>query len=178
MVAGAVSSIQNTSVWAKTGVMIRESVAANAPYAFMLATPGMGVAFQRRLTAGANAVGTTVSGPAPPYWVRLSRAGTRSRPRDPRMESCGRPSGLSTIPMTQSVWIGLAVTSHSDAAACTAIFDNVAVTLPAAPATWVNAEVGAVGLTGNAVIAGAAFDVTGSGSDVAGTSDQFRFHRH
>src|SRR5678815_675750 len=41
-----VATQQNTDVWAKTGVMIRETTAAGSKQAAMLVTPGSGLAFQ------------------------------------------------------------------------------------------------------------------------------------
>src|SRR5215831_13547745 len=64
-----------TDPWAKAGVMIRETLAANSRHAFMALTSGNGVAFQRRLATGGNSTGTTVAGPAAPYWVKLTRSG-------------------------------------------------------------------------------------------------------
>ena len=55
-IVARVDSIANTNVWAKGGVMIRESLDAGSTHAFMPITPGgsgagNGASFQRRLTA-------------------------------------------------------------------------------------------------------------------------------
>jgi hypothetical protein len=50
-----VGGVQNTDAWAKAGVMIRSSLAANAPNAFIAVTPGNGVTWQYRTTAEATA---------------------------------------------------------------------------------------------------------------------------
>src|SRR5262249_18626460 len=67
-IVARVATQQNTNVWAKAGVMIRESTNPGSPYAFMLVTPGSGVASQHRLAPSINATGPTVSGVAAPVW--------------------------------------------------------------------------------------------------------------
>src|SRR4029077_19285300 len=70
-----VATIQNTNVWVKSGVMIRNTLAADSAHAFMLVSPGKGTALQSRATAGGTSV--SVAGPlvAAPRWVKLVRAG-------------------------------------------------------------------------------------------------------
>ena len=57
-IVARVDSIVNTNVWAKGGVMIRQSLDAGSTHAFMPITPGgsgagNGASFQRRLVAAA-----------------------------------------------------------------------------------------------------------------------------
>ena len=44
-IVAKVESIGNSNVWAKAGVMIRESLDPGSPFAYMVATPGSGVSF-------------------------------------------------------------------------------------------------------------------------------------
>ena len=74
-IVARVTTVQNTNVWAKVGVMIRESTDPGSPYAFMLVTPGSGVASQHRLAPAINATGPTVSGIAAPVWLEVARSG-------------------------------------------------------------------------------------------------------
>lgn len=73
-IVARVDSVQNTNVWAKAGVMIRESLAPNARHVMMVVTPGSGTAFQRRTSTGGTSL--TTGGPAvtAPYWVRVVRS--------------------------------------------------------------------------------------------------------
>src|SRR6185295_18995418 len=75
-IVARLTGLQNTNVWAKGGVMIRESMAENSPNAFMYWTPGKTLAFQRRRTAG-GATFATLGAPntLAPRWLRLVRAG-------------------------------------------------------------------------------------------------------
>ncbi|HTD68262.1 MAG TPA: PA14 domain-containing protein, partial [Candidatus Limnocylindria bacterium] len=76
-VIARVVSVQGTDPWAKSGVMIRESLNADSIHALMVVTPGNGSSFQRRITTG-GASGHTFPGDGvvAPYWVRLVRSGT------------------------------------------------------------------------------------------------------
>ena len=67
---------ENTSVWSKVGVMVRESLASNSKHAMTVVTPANGVAFQWRDTTGGNSGNVNSSGVAEPsYWVRVTRIG-------------------------------------------------------------------------------------------------------
>ena len=120
-----VTAIDNTNVWAKGGVMIRETLAAGSRHAMAVVTPGSGVSFQRRTTTNGNSDHTTTSGLTAPYWVRVTRVGdvfTAYRSAD---GTNWTNMGSATISMSTSVYIGLPVTSHVNGTLCTATFDNV-----------------------------------------------------
>jgi regulation of enolase protein 1 (concanavalin A-like superfamily) len=131
-IVARVTAVSNTDAWAKAGVMIRESNAAGASHAFTCLTPANGVAFQRRLSAGATSIHTAGPQVPAPYWVRLERIG------DVLIGSCS-PDGATwteirreTVTLPATALVGLAVTSHADGVLCTATFTNVQIT--AAPA--------------------------------------------
>jgi hypothetical protein len=126
-----VDSLEPSHPWAKAGVMIRESLDPSSIHAMVVVTPDNGVSFQRRpVTAGASA-STDASGPAAPYWVKLTRT-------DRTFTAQHSADGVTwvdlpatepvEIPMIGSVYIGLAVTSHSTSAMTAAEFSNVSVT--------------------------------------------------
>jgi hypothetical protein len=73
-ITARVVSIQNTSDWAKAGVMIRETLDSDSPHAMMAITPGQGAAFQFRPSKGARSVNMSFGTPlSAPFWVRLAR---------------------------------------------------------------------------------------------------------
>jgi regulation of enolase protein 1 (concanavalin A-like superfamily) len=126
-ITARVSSISNTHVWAKAGVMIRETTTAGSKHAMTVIAPGSGCSFQRRKSTGASSLSTTVSGTAP-GWVRITRKGnvfTSYRSTD---GATWTQIGSDTITMASNAQIGLCVTSHNNSAICTAVFDNVSVT--------------------------------------------------
>jgi type II secretory pathway pseudopilin PulG len=120
-----VVSVENTNSWAKAGVMIRETLDGDSKHAMMVVTPGNGTAFQRRLNTGG--VSTTSGGSAvtAPYWVKLKRVGNVFTGYESADGSTWTLIGSDTVSMVTDVYIGLAVTSHSDGDLCTAEIDNV-----------------------------------------------------
>ena len=79
----------------------------------------------------------------------------------------------TAITMNSTVYVGLAVTSHVAGTLCTATFDNFSVV--ALPSPWASSDVGTVGSAGSAVYTGSSYIVAGSGVDISGTSDAFRY---
>jgi hypothetical protein len=128
-ITAKVISISNTNAWAKAGVMIRETLAADSKNAMMVLTPGNGVSFQRRPVAGASSEETTKAGVTVPQWVRLTRSGnTFTGEYSANGNPPWTPLGSVDMPMLADVYVGLCLTSHNINATCTAEFSNVATT--------------------------------------------------
>lgn len=122
-----VASVGNSNVWAKAGVMFRNGSAANAAFAMVVVTPGSGVSFQTRSSAGAAASSQTVVGVKAPIWVRLRRSGanTFSAYYSSNGSTWTQLGASRTVTMPTSIAAGLAVTSHNNATTTTAAFGNV-----------------------------------------------------
>lgn len=128
-IVARVASVQNTAVDAKAGVMYRESTAANARFAAVYVTPGVGVVFQRRATTGGSTASTVVAGVTAPRHVRLVRTGNSFTAFYSANGSTWTQVGTAqTITMAAAVQLGLCVTSHLDGTLCTATFDTVTAT--------------------------------------------------
>jgi regulation of enolase protein 1 (concanavalin A-like superfamily) len=124
-----VNRVQNTDIWAKAGVTIRESTAAGSIHASVVVTPGAGISFQRRTSTGGSSVSTTQAGLTAPYWVRLTRTGSSFAAYYSTDGSAWTQLGTAqTITMASGATMGLAVTSHNDGILCTANFSNVTAT--------------------------------------------------
>ncbi|HVL67064.1 MAG TPA: right-handed parallel beta-helix repeat-containing protein [Vicinamibacterales bacterium] len=178
-IVARVTSVEYVHAWTKAGVMIRQRLTADSPHAFMLVSPGKGLAFQRRAVAGGLSTHTSGGAGVAPAWVRLQRRGdtlTASRSAD---GVAWTVVGSDTIVMGQDVYVGLAVTSHDTTRTARATFDSVAVTVPAAPppapSPWRSQDLGAVGLAGSAVEDAGRFTVRASGADIWGAADGFHF---
>jgi fibronectin type 3 domain-containing protein len=134
-----VASVQNIDAWSKAGVMIRASLDPGAANAFIAVTPGNGVTWQSRLTAGGGTGWNQTGGLNAPYWFKLVRSGTLFTGYRSPDGANWTPQGTNTITMSNTVLVGLALTSHNSSSLGTATFDNVTVQpgwpfAPAAPA--------------------------------------------
>ncbi len=127
-IVARVASLGNTASWAKTGVMIRESLDANARHAMVAITPANGVAFQRRRSTGGGSYHTPGAKVVAPYWVKLTRVGDTFTAYQSANGSTWVQVGSSTISMAASAYLGLALTSHNNSVLDTAILNNVSVT--------------------------------------------------
>ena len=127
-ITARVASVENTHVWAKAGVMVRESLTAGSAHASIFVTPGSGVSFQRRTATSGSSSSTTTTGIAAPRWVRIARSGNVLTASHSADGTTWTTQGSATITMASTIHIGLAVTSHANTTDCTAVFDNVSVT--------------------------------------------------
>jgi subtilisin family serine protease/regulation of enolase protein 1 (concanavalin A-like superfamily) len=127
-IVARVVSVQNTSSYAKAGVMIRQSLASNAAHAMIDITPGAGAEFLRRTVAGGSTTASATAGIRAPYWVKLVRRGSVFTASISADGINWVQVGSSTISMTGTVYLGLVVNSRNNAALCTATLDQVSVT--------------------------------------------------
>ena len=180
-IVARVSGLTNEDSWTKAGVMMRDTLAANSAQAMMVVSSGKGLAFQRRTATGGTSTSTSGGGGTAPYWVKLTRAGNTFSAFASTDGSNWTLVGSDTIAMGASINVGLAVTSHDDGTVSTGTFDNVNTGSGSVggglPNGWSSRDIGAVGAAGNATYDDAAgrFTVSGSGADIWGTSDEFRF---
>ena len=128
-VIARVASEQQTSGFAKAGVMVRESLATNSIEASVLLTPTNGVAMEIRPTTGASSINVAgwVKGPVPPQWVKLSRVGNTFTASYSVDGSAWTQIASTNVTMNVGATVGMAVTAHNNAALNTAAFDNVSV---------------------------------------------------
>lgn len=126
-----VTSQGDTDPWAKAGVMIRDSLAADAANGDMIVTPGNGIDFQYRSQNGISSDGNVSGGglnPAPNNWVRLTRTNNTFTSYKSADGVNWTQVGTATLSLTNSFYYGgLAVTAHNDGALSTATLDNVSV---------------------------------------------------
>ncbi len=160
----------------KAGVMIREFLTAGSKNAFMGLMSGPQADFQTRIATGGTTANTKRAAGAP-QWVKLTRnadvvAGFTS-PDGLTWTALGNPV---TLPMTANLFAGLAVTSHDNSLLTTAGFGNVSVvSYGAPPQPWLTRDIGTVGVPGAIAQNAGIFTVKGSGADIWGTADAFRF---
>ena len=127
-VVARVASLTAVNAWSKAGVMIREALTAESRHASMFASVSKGYAFQRRPDTGGLSVHTSGGSGAPPGWVRLVRTGDLFEAYRSADGASWTRVGSDTIPMANTVYVGLAVTSHDASRTTTAVLDRVKIT--------------------------------------------------
>ena len=146
-----VLSVEYTDPWAKTGVMIRETLEPGSKFAAVYITPGNGCRFQARTSTDASTTSDTSIATNKqkainaPYWVKLERdaadkfKGYYSSDGVRWQAMAWNPQ---TISMNTDVYIGLALTSHDPDATCVAEFSDVKTTGTVSPLTWTDEAIG------------------------------------
>lgn len=113
--------------------MIRETLSADSRYAFVFARPDKQVQAQfRSQTATTGTDSGNQTGGTATKWVMVERVGNRFRTfYSTDGANFTQVGATTTISMAQTVYVGLAVTSHADGTLCTAQFDSIEVVTPA-----------------------------------------------
>jgi regulation of enolase protein 1 (concanavalin A-like superfamily) len=169
-----VDSVQNVNAWTKAGLMVRSTLDAGSPHVSIFITPGKGVAFQRRTSAGAVSVNTSGAAITAPVWLRLTVNGGQVRGfYKKNATDLWTELGITQFPDWVDTYGGLAVTSHADGTLATAAFSNVTVAPPPSPLArgLVGGATGTV--SSDSVLRN--YTLTDRGTDIWGTADQFTF---
>jgi beta-glucanase (GH16 family) len=127
VITARVASQGNTNSWAKAGVMIRESMAADAKNLMMDVTPGHGLIYQYRPLTDGTTTNVAVGSGSAPRWLRIVRMGDLFTLYNSVDGSSWTLSGSCSVEMGSEVYAGLAVCSHTNGTLSTATFDNVTI---------------------------------------------------
>jgi hypothetical protein len=126
-ITARVTAQQNTSSWAKSGLMVKQSATSGSAYSALMVTPGNGVNIQSNFNSNQN-ITTAVTLPT---WLRMVRVGTTvtsyTSPDGTTWTQAGSPV---TVSLTDPITIGLFVCSHNGGQLNTTTFDNVTLTSP------------------------------------------------
>jgi regulation of enolase protein 1 (concanavalin A-like superfamily) len=126
-IVARVASLQNTHTYAKAGIMIRQSLAANSAHVILDVRPNGVIEFMRRSSTGATTTASSGGTQPAPVWLELRRSGatiTAARSTD---GTTWTTIGSTTITLTGTVQVGLVVCSHTTTLLNTATFTNVTV---------------------------------------------------
>ena len=172
-----VAAMQDTSAGSKFGLMIRDSMNANARNVFVLLSAEQQVALQWRTKAGRTTGKVTGATAATPVWIRLVRQGNTFRGYSSPTGSTWTQIGSTNFRMSSSAYVGLAVTSHNAYQPATGTFSGLAMgnSAPLVPAPWTAKDIGSPAIAGAATESGGTFTVSGAGTDIFNSSDQFQF---
>lgn len=174
-VRARVDAITNSSSWAKTGVMIRGALTADAAHGFALVSAGRGTGFQRRTAAAGLSTHTAGPNVTPPEWVRLVRRGSTVSAYTSADGTTWALVGSDTIQLGAAAYVGLATTSHNASAATTASLSQVTVTPLGLPAGQKDADIGAVNVAGSAKYSSGTYQIHAGGADIWESADAFNF---
>jgi regulation of enolase protein 1 (concanavalin A-like superfamily) len=155
--------------------MIRETLAAGSRHASAFATPSSGYAFQRRIDPGGITEHTYGPSGIPPGWVRLVRTGTVFEAFQSTDGTAWQSMGSDAVPMADTVYVGIATTSHNATAATDAVVDSFKVTQSGSttnqpPSVAITSPTG-----GSTFTAGTNVTVTAAAADSDGTLSRVDF---
>ncbi len=140
-----VNSMDNTDPFAKAGVMIRDTLDANAKYCGLFMTPENGVRYQYRSTVNDSTNRLFDPNVAVPYWLRLERTtGGLIRAYYSANGSDWSSFSLTSVSMVNPIYIGLAVTSHNQAVPCEAEFSNLSFPDTTVGPEWTTKDIGII----------------------------------
>jgi hypothetical protein len=132
-ITARVTDITPTDYWAKAALMFRETLDDNSKDVYLVLTPTpqhSEISLQWRDSTGGGP-GSIDGGPgsAPlPRWIRLTRRGNVFTAEQSVDGTTWMLFGTHTTAMNRQIFVGLAVTSHSDGPALnTSHFDNVSI---------------------------------------------------
>lgn len=120
-----IESLDGTNEWAKAGLMIRENLDGGSKLAFVCVTNRNGVATHHRTnTNNSMEGGNGASDIKAPYWVKINRTGDVFAYYMSADGKTWKELGNTEVGMTKNVYIGFAVTSHSNDELCKVTFSN------------------------------------------------------
>jgi hypothetical protein len=169
-ITARVDAVQDVSAWTKAGIMIRANLNPGSAHASLFASPGKGVAFQRR--PAENGVSVHTGGPATtaPVWLKLQRSGTTITAyyRKATADEWTAIARETLADLPSAPLVGLAVSSHADGKVATASFSRVTIQ----PALTLTGQPIGAG-SGSIEPDGVTFTATGKGADIWGAADAF-----
>ncbi len=169
------NSITYAHRWAKTGVMIRETLTPGSRHGFAFLSAGQGYAFQRRVDTDAFSLHTAGTAGPTPGWVRLLRTGSRIEAFQSADGTTWTSIGSDIIPMADTVYVGIATTSHNTTAATSAVLDNLSIASIGGPQNQPPQVALTAPADGATVTAGSDVPVSAAANDADGTISRVDF---
>jgi len=170
-----VEDLQNTSTFAKAGIMVRGSLSANARTAILDVRPNGAIEFMVRSTDGGQM--QFIKAQLAQYAVNLRLSWSNGMVTAfVRIDSEDNflPLASAKLSLPPAPEAGVVVTSHDQSQLATAHFYAPTLTRQAAPG-WNSVDVGAVGVAGTASESNGVWTVAGAGGDIWGAADAFHY---
>jgi hypothetical protein len=169
-------TLENTSTFAKAGVMMRESLDPSSRHVIFDIRPNGQTEFMARWNPSGD-TGFIASAPMTfPTGLLLYRNGSIVSAWVPG-NSGPQKVAETSIQMGRKIYVGVAVTSQDPTTLTTSTFNapNVQNYAFGLPPGWIDSDIGAVGKIGLSSYDAGTFTVRGSGANIWGTSDSFHF---
>jgi len=120
-----VTSLTNTDPYAKSGLMIRESLAPGSRHISVFVTPENGVVGQGRLETDGGSYAAPPNSRTLPQWLKLVREGDVFRSYASDDGEAWALIDEKTLELARDAYIGFAVTSHNNSRLATSTFDDI-----------------------------------------------------
>jgi fibronectin type 3 domain-containing protein len=131
VITARVATLNSVDQWTKTGVMIRQSTAANSAQATLIISPNNGIHFQYRTSNGGGSADAGSFSAVAPYWLRLAKTNsTFIAYRSTDNITWTQVGSAVTISMPVSVLVGLPLTAHADGFSANVLMDSVSISVP------------------------------------------------
>ncbi len=182
-VSARVVTQTNTNASAKAGVMLRQSTSGDSAYYAAFVTPGNGIVVQYRPTQGLGTQVITGSGRTVPTYLKIARSSSTfcTYTSSDGVNWTYIVGTCLTLNLSSPTLAGLAVTSHNTGTLSIATFDMVTISTTAptpptiCPSGWSCSDIGYPVPAGSQSQNGGTWNILAGGSDIWGTSDQFRY---
>jgi regulation of enolase protein 1 (concanavalin A-like superfamily) len=179
-----VANFNAADPWSKAGLMIRETEQAGSKHASIFRTGTQGLVFQHRGTTNDWTAHDAASSSSAP-WIKLERQGSTITGSFSNDANSWTPLGQISVGMNSTVYIGLAMTSHSEEYASVE-FTNVYAAAGAGSgggsgsagssgSTWQSSDIGSVWYAGSFAANGGSISLRATGADIWDIADEFRF---
>ena len=139
-IVARVTSMDDTDVAAKAGLMFRESLSDDAAFTGIFMQPNNRIAATWRNAVAWSKTNISWNNPprgylehyvaGRPYWLKMEKIGSRITAYHSFDSISWTCLSAVEIPMTEPVYVGLCVSSHNTSALNTTVFDGVAITNP------------------------------------------------
>ncbi len=128
-ISARITSQSKSDPWAKSGLMIRESLSPNSAFAMLSVTPGNGLSFQWREKTGASCNKADLGSFTLPVYIKISKSGStfNAYKSSDGKEWTSIHDFTFSQPFAQKYFIGMEVSAHSSHELNTSKFDNVKV---------------------------------------------------
>ena len=165
-------SLENTSPFAKIGLMIRESLEPGSPHVILDLKPDNSVEFMTRSTPNGQTRFIAGMGPGSHSWnLQLVR---RNGVITARVCFVGTCQTLGSAPFpTEMALAGPVITSHDTSKLNHGLFPTAMPYVLNLPQPWQEYDIGDVGISGHTFVWDDMFEVQAGGADIWGTSDSY-----